>query len=105
MVAGVLINDLNSNLIFDGTQRIPKILTQVDMKVGDVSRTVKLPRALKGTLYYYFQTNSIAGEPYYEPMLFNFKVAVSGLNVTVTFQPYASYTAITKAFTVFVGEY
>lgn len=105
MVAGILINDPNANLIFDGTQRIPKILAQVDMKAGDVSRSVQLPRALRGTLYYYFQSNSVAGEPYYEPMLFNFRVTVSGLTATVTFQPYASYTAVGKPFVVYIGEY
>lgn len=107
MPAGILIMDENQNVIFDGSQRIPKILASASMLGSDKSKVVQLPRAIKGELFFFFKSDFYEGEPYYNPQTFSFNVTTSGTTATVT------YTGVTGggtqpsngAFTVFIGEY
>lgn len=106
MPAGIIINDQNLNTTFDGTQRIPKILAEVKMNKGDVTKTVVLPRPIKGNIYYYFQSNAVESEPYYNPMQYNFTVSSTNTTVTVTYvKVYDSLPTVPNPFTVYVGEY
>jgi|GEM_PF-4497410 len=106
MPAGILLQDEQGRVSFDGSQRIPKVLVEVIINAGDVTKTVSLPRTLKGNLYYYYKpliTND--SEPYYDPMSYNYRVSVSGTQLTISFVPYASWNSTPKPFKVYVGEY
>ena len=106
MVAGVIINDQNGTTTFDGTQRIPKILVAVAMQAGDTIRSAPLPRPLNGQLFYYFQSDFIEDEPYYQPLVYNFKVSVTSTTATVEYiKVYNAMPNITIPFTVYIGEY
>ncbi|WP_353169595.1 hypothetical protein [Acinetobacter sp.] len=106
MPTGILLQDEQGRVSFDGTQRIPKVLVEVTINAGDVTKTVSLPRALKGNLYYYFKPLVVQDtEPYYDPVSYNYRVTVTGTTAKVDYIPYASWTTAPKAFKVFIGEF
>ncbi|WP_455803168.1 hypothetical protein [Acinetobacter guillouiae] len=106
MPTGILLQDEQGRVSFDGTQRIPKVLVEVTINVGDVTKTVSLPRALKGQLYYYYiPLESNDTEPYYDPMSYNYTVTVNGTQLKVDYIPYAAWSTAPKSFKVLVGEY
>ena len=106
MPSGILLQDEQGRVVFDGTQRIPKILSEVTMNAGDIVKTLTLPRALRGSLYYYMVPIAAQdNEPYYDPMCYNYKVSVTGTQLTVEYIQYASWTTVPRAFKVLVGEF
>ncbi|MDQ9818434.1 hypothetical protein RFY44_06005 [Acinetobacter bereziniae] len=106
MSGGVLLQDEQGRVSFDGTQRIPKVLVEVTINIGEVTKSVSLPRVIRGNLYYYFKPLAVQDtEPYYDPVSYNYRVTVTGTTAKVDYIPYASWTTAPKAFKVFIGEF
>lgn len=106
MGAGIYIADQSLGITFDGTQRIPKILSYVEMNRGDTIKSVALPRPIQGELYYYFQSNYSETSPYGNPLVFNYKVSVSGTVATVEYlKVFEAIPSVTIPFTVYIGEF
>ncbi|SPL69134.1 hypothetical protein KPC_0312 [Acinetobacter stercoris] len=106
MVAGIYIADQDGNVIFDGSQRIPKVLAKVEIKRGDVSKSVTLPKPIEGELFYYFSSDEPDNNPYGTPLVYNFSVSVSGTTATVTYEVvYQAMPTFGGNFTVYIGEY
>lgn len=76
-MVGILITDEKDNIIFDGVQRIPKILVEYNVaQDSPLVHTVQLPYSLKGEVFC-ISSGGNTGEPYYNSTGVDFSYQLS----------------------------